>query len=158
MEGNQSRGQALREVRWNSPGGKESVEHPVGWQSTHQRCPFNRDAFSLDAIAIGSLDDGYQVQIDAVGEASVEPYLVEARLVSTGQAGVIDERERNRPLDLNDPIPSEKDPGDVGLDQLDRLRLPWICLGSHQVIDDVPALHAASVSLSSNLLIDTWPR
>ena len=122
MEGNQSRGQALGEVGWSCPRGEQPIEHPVRRQSAHQRCPFDWGPFSPDATAIGSLDDGHHVQIDAVGEASVEPYLVQARLVRLAQAGVVDERERHRPLDLDDPVAGEKDPGDVGLDQLDRSR------------------------------------
>ena len=128
MEGDQATGESRGEIRWRVTGGEECIEHARGGQAAHQRCPFDGLSFPANAIAAIALDDGHDVEIDAISQPPIEPHLVQARLVTRLQARVVDEAVGHGALDLDDAIPGEKDPGDVRLDHLDRVRMPGIGL------------------------------
>ena len=64
--------------------------------------------------------DGQDLQVDIGAEATVQDELFVEIVVAPAQGGEIEKAEVHRLLDLISKAVGDEDPGDVGLDQLNR--------------------------------------
>ena len=82
MEGDQATGESRGEVGWRVTLGEECIDHARRGQPAHQCRPFDRLSPPANPVAAIALDDGHDVEIDAVSQPPIEPHLVQTRLVT----------------------------------------------------------------------------
>ena len=110
-------------VSLDQPGQRPLFRHPP---HPHRVLDGGRVSHRSERVAPVPEQDRVHPQVVARGKAPVEPHLLAAHPEASLGRPVVEEREDHRLLDLVGELAGQKDPGPVGLAQLDTLRPVWV--------------------------------
>ena len=118
MEAGDDASDLLQQRRFGAAAPHELVQHAVLGQPPHVDGHLLEEPRAAGPEAVApQLDDA---EIDVVRQPLVEPDLFLAEEPALLERGEVEEPEIDGLLDLVDGVAGQEDPGDVGLDELDR--------------------------------------
>ena len=104
---------------FDCPGGSDTVERLLLIEPHHFDRPFDRGTLSVDfKNAVGIARDGNNAPVELRRIAGVDLQFLLAGALALLQRRIIEEGQPNGALDLQCPVPAEKDHGGMGVDAL----------------------------------------